>query len=439
MGLKGIGHALACISYPWWPVRPRAEKQLSIRAPVDFLELTPKERQPNVEWRQESCLSRPSVGTITQNPLRVCRAWFRDDFPCPHSNLLEWPSARVLLIWLLLATLFIVPVCAQSQSDEEVKPVPLLTGSGGFITTFDGGEPHLHPIVTPLVLVPIGQRWLFETRATFETDMVQLPGRSGFHGGAVQKEVEYVQLDFVANPYVTVTVGRFLTPFGIFNERLYPVWIRNLQSDPLILPIGIGPSNASTGGMLRGGFQVHPQINLNYAVYFSALSTASHLDSDRFSGGRAGVFVPRARLEFGGSFQHLLQEERSNSFGFHLIWQPPALPLDIRGEYAHSKVGSGYWLESAYRLSQLPFLQNEKRRTQFVARYQQFFLGSLPSDALPPVNTKQFESGLNYYFMDGLKASSSYGRQFSAEGNKNVWTIGLTYRFVIPLGRAGGE
>jgi len=31
------------------------------------------------------------------------------------------------------------------------------------------------------------------------------------------------------------------------------VWIRNLQTDPLILPIGIGPSNASTGGMLRGG------------------------------------------------------------------------------------------------------------------------------------------------------------------------------------------
>jgi hypothetical protein len=329
-------------------------------------------------------------------------------------------------------------VRAQSQSDEDVKPVPLLTGSGGFTTTFDGGEPHLGPIVTPLVLLPIGNRWLFETRATFESDMVQLPGRSGFHG-TVAKEVEYVQVDFIANRYLTVTAGRFLTPCGIFNERLYPVWIRNLATDPLILPIGIGPSNASTGGMLRGGFKAHPQINLNYAVYFSALSTASHLDSDRFAGGRVGVFVPKARLEFGGSFQHLLQEERSNTFGFHLIWQPPALPLDIRGEYAHSKRGSGYWAESAYRLSQVPFLRNEMRRTQFVARYQQSFLGSLPSDALPSVNTKQFESGLNYYFMDGLKASSSYGRQFSAEGNKNVWTLGLTYRFVIPLGHSGGE
>jgi len=41
------------------------------------------------------------------------------------------------------------------------------------------------------------------------------PGRSGFHGTVAKKEVEYVQLDFIANPYMTV--GRFLTPFGIFK------------------------------------------------------------------------------------------------------------------------------------------------------------------------------------------------------------------------------
>jgi hypothetical protein len=236
---------------------------------------------------------------------------------------------------------------------------------------------------------------------------------------------------------MTVTVGRFLTPFGIFNERLYPIWIRNLQSDPLILPIGIGPSNASTGAMIRGGFKAHPQFNINYAVYFSALSTVSPVDSDRFAGGRAGIFLTKERLEIGGSFQHLLQQERSNLFGFHAIWQPPTLPLDIRAEYAHSKRGSGYWVEPAYKLSQLPFLRDELRRTQLVARYQQFFTGELPSDALPSINSKEFEAGLNYYFMDGLKASGNYGRQFSSAGNLNVWTLGLTYRFVVPLGPAG--
>jgi len=348
-------------------------------------------------------------------------------------------TARCLRVLpaLFLALFAASTLTAQSPEDVDVKPVPLLTGSAGFLTTYEGGQPDLHPIVTPLVLVPIGQRWLFETRATFETDLVQVPGRSGFHGGPVGKEVEYAQLDFIANPYLTVTVGRFLTPFGIFNERLYPIWIRNLQSDPLILPIGVGPSNASTGAMVRGGFKASSQINLNYAAYFSALSTVTPVDSARFAGGRAGIFVTKARFEIGGSFQHLLQDERSNLYGFHAIWQPPALLFDLRAEYAHSKTGSGYWVEPAYRLSQLPFLQTALRRTQIVARYQQFFTGELPSDALPPVGTKEFEFGLNYYFVDGLKASGNYGRQFSIDGNANVWTMGLTYRFVFPMGHAG--
>lgn len=337
----------------------------------------------------------------------------------------------------VLVPLAVTASVAQSPADEDVKPVPLLTGSTGFISDFTGGQPDLHPIITSLVLVPIGQRWLFETRATFENDLVQVPGRPGFHGGPVQKEVEYAQLDLIANQYMTVTVGRFLTPFGIFNERLYPIWIRNLQSDPLILPIGIGPSNASTGAMVRGGFKAHPQFNINYAAYFSALSTVTPVDSSRFAGGRAGIFLTKARLEFGGSFQHLLQEERSNLYGFHLIWQPPPLPFDLRAEYAHSKRGSGFWLEPAYKLSQLPFWQNEMRRTQLVARYQQFFVGALANDSVLPVNTKRFEFGLNYYFIDGLKAAGNYGREFSVAGNTNIWTMGLTYRFVFPMGHGG--
>lgn len=351
--------------------------------------------------------------------------------------------AKMLTLVFLLTTVLSAFLCverAQGQTPQaqDVKPVPVLTGSAGLITTFDGGDPHLGPIATAVLLVPIGERWMIESRSTFESDLAQPPGGSGFHG-VVRKEVDYGQLDFIANQYLTVTAGRFLTPFGIFDERLYPVWIRNLQTDPLILPIGIGPSNASTGAMARGGFKANSKFNINYAVYYSALSTVTPVDSERSAGGRVGIFIPTARLEIGGSFQHLLQDERSNLFGFHLVWQPQSLPLEIRAETARSRRGSGYWLESAYRLSQAPFWRGELRRTQVVARMQQFFVGALQSDALPTVKTNMFEFGLNYYLKDGLKATSSYGRQFSAEGNKNVWTIGMTYRFVCPLGREGNE
>jgi hypothetical protein len=344
----------------------------------------------------------------------------------------------ISLLCALLIFLGVPGLHAQQQADTP-KPVPVIIGGAGFITTFDGGEPHLGPLIAPVLLVPIGNRWLIESRATFEADMTQRPGSSSFHG-QVLKNIDYLQLDFIANPYVTVAVGRFLTPFGIFNERLYPIWIRNIQTDPLILPIGIGPSQASNGAMVRGGFQATSQININYAAYFSALSTVTlsnvtPLNSDRFAGGRLGIFIPNARLEIGGSFQHLLQGERSNSFGFHGGWQPPALPLEIRGEYQRSARGSGYWIEPSYRLNQVPFWQYAVRRTQLVARVEQYFVGAIPSDALPSVNTRQFEFGVNYYFRDGLRAVSSYGRQFSETGNMNIWTIGLTYRFAFPLGR----
>jgi hypothetical protein len=146
--------------------------------------------------------------------------------------------------------------------------------------------------------------------------------------------------------------------------------------------------------------------------------------------------MPGPRLEVGGSLQHLLEGDRSNAFGFHFAWQPPPLPLDIHAEYARSHNGSGYWIESAYKLSQVPVWRDETRRVQLVARMQQYFTGRVPSDDLPPVNTNMFEFGMNYYFRDDFRFVSSYGRQFAPEGgNMNIWTLGLTYRFVLPVGR----
>jgi hypothetical protein len=339
------------------------------------------------------------------------------------------------VIALFLCGLHVPRLCGQETAIDDVKPVPLLTGGVGFITTFDGGEPHLGPIVSPVVLVPLGQRWLIEARGDFESDLTQAPGESRFDG-TLTKGVDYAQLDFIANPFITVTVGRFLTPFNIYNERLYPVWIRNLQTDPLILPIGVGPSNASDGAMVRGGFKVNSTFDMNYAVYFSSLVTTAAVDSSRLAGGRAGIFVRKTRLEFGGSFQHSLQDAWTNSFGFHTIWEPYALPLEMRGEYARSSQGSGYWAEAAYRLSQVPALQTQMRHAQVLARMQQAFPGAKPSDSLYLGNVKLFEFGVNYYFIDGLKATGSYGRQLSASGNSNLWTVGLTYRFLFPLGNA---
>jgi hypothetical protein len=38
-----------------------------------------------------------------------------------------------------------------------------------------------------------------------------------------------------------------------------------------------------------------------------------------------------------------------------------------------------------------------------------------------------------------LKGAASYGRQFSSQGNFNLWTFGIAYRFLLPLGRVGAQ
>src|SRR5262249_1011309 len=159
-------------------------------------------------------------------------------------------------------TLIARPAAAQSPNNAvaiEQHPVPVLTAGIAFNTVFQGGTPNLDPLVSPVLLVPVGDKWLFENRDTFESDLAPHPGPRGYHG-PLEKEVDYAQLDYIANQYVTLSFGRFLTPFGIYNERLYPVWIRDLQSDPLILPLATGPSGAGTGAMARGGFNLSPAV-----------------------------------------------------------------------------------------------------------------------------------------------------------------------------------
>jgi hypothetical protein len=345
---------------------------------------------------------------------------------------------RRSVILLAMCVLFLAASRTDAQVAED-KPVPILSGSIGTFSFVTSGQNVINTQINPVLLVPLGDRWLIESRAEFEGEFQRPPG-GGPYGGPVDKHVDYAQVDYIANPYLTVTVGRFLTPFGIFNERLYPVWIRSLQPDPLILPIRTAPSD---GGMFRGGFAVNAHANVNYALYVSATSIGiSSVDSERHLGGRMGFFLPGPRVEAGASWQRTLQDARRNAFGFHMGWQPAKVPLNLRSEFARSFEGSGYWIEGAYRLSQVGFWQKPMRRTEVVARAQQFFVGAIGPDAeadydLPGVNTREADFGVNYFLRDGMKGIFSYGRQFSPAGNFNQWSFGLAYRFLLPLGRVG--
>lgn len=90
----------------------------------------------------------------------------------------------------------------------------------------------------------------------------------GLDGSSTELSLEYAHLSYLANDYLTVGAGKFLTPFGTFSERLHPSWINKLPNSPLSVGHGgIAPSSA-LGIQLRGGLPAGP-TKFNWAVYAS--------------------------------------------------------------------------------------------------------------------------------------------------------------------------
>jgi hypothetical protein len=337
----------------------------------------------------------------------------------------------------LLGLIFAISIGLQAQ-DDGPKPVPILSGYGAYFTKVTAGQYQDAPSFAPLLLVPVGDRWLLEARGSYSDTFSK--NKAGDYIGRNSYGLGYAQVDYITQ-YATFTAGRFITPFNIYGERLAPLWIRDLQVSPLSTGI---TSNSSLGGMVRGAFSATEKANLNYAFYFSANNTHHLLATDRSTGGRIGFFLPGPRLEIGASFQQVLQADRPHSSGVYLAWQPNRTPLSLRSEYVRSSglKGSGYWIESAYRLSQIsPSL----RKLEMVGRGQQFFAASNLSPATIKKlgtfgkDTQEGDFGLNYYFRSDVRASAGYGRQFVLGNNANIWTIGMTWRFVMPLGPTGNK
>ena len=340
-------------------------------------------------------------------------------------------SLRTCLVTALLLSLSGLKVAAQNA--------PLISGGIGFLTATNGGVTSYQPVIAPVAAVPLGEHLLVESRAYINNFIAPKNGNSGPYQSNFFAGLQYLQLDYIAAPRLTITVGDFLTPFGTYNERLAPIWISNFQDAPLISPIGIG-EGSSLGGMLRGAAFSNSHVQLNYAAYFSAESNVAQFPAERAAGGQFSMYIPGKRLEIGTSYSRTLQGQQGNSTGVDLWWQPYRVPLAIRSEYAHGPHAQGYWVESAYRLSQWSGPESWLGRLEPVFRMQQTFRDSPgPGDHLPAVNTQRADFGLDYHLPHEVRINTSYARQFSSTGNTNIWETTLTYRFLFPVLWKGGS
>jgi len=336
-----------------------------------------------------------------------------------------------------MVVMFLVGCSASAQAQETV---PILSGGAGFFGASAAGAQYYQPVLAPVLTVPLGKKWLIESRADLREFISRENGTSGPYQGEFFGTLEYLQVDYLANSHVTISAGRFLTPFGIFNERLSAIWIDKFQDPPVIAAIGTG-RGYSDGFMLRGLLLASTGFQLNYAAYFSTLSTVEKFESQRGTGGRIGIFLPGTRFELGASYRRTLEDGGENSTGVDLSWAPHAAPVEIKGEWAHSDSGHGYWIQASYRLSHLTGSDSGLGRLEPVVRMQQFFRSKpVPDDALPAGNLQRPEFGLNYYLPHEIRLNGSYARQyFSNTTDSNVWEFGITYRFLFPLWPGGAK
>lgn len=357
---------------------------------------------------------------------------------CTQPGKPELVAARVLLRTLILLCGFAPQLIAHSQTPDHAGRVPLIEGGAGYVHNVTAGVTTLEPQIDPVLLVPFGRHVLLESRTDFTGFFERQAQTSGPFTGKVFKTVEFAQLDWLAAPRVIAVAGRYLLPFGMYNERLEPIWIRNLQDSPFTATVGTRTTGAGDGLMLRGQAVQTNSLSLQYSVYGSAHSGINQIGSARATGMDASIYAPRARLELGSSYQHFLEARHINNAAAYLAWQAPSAGIDLKAEWDRSYFGHGYWIEAASGPwgSTAP---RPLRGLQLVLRQQQVLPFHGGGNGLPTIRSERVDLGLNYYLRDDLRFVSSFGRSFNQRLDQNVWNVGMTYRFAIPLWFGGKE
>jgi len=337
------------------------------------------------------------------------------------------PCAAATIRGLLL----VVGVLAAAHCGS-AQDTPLISGGAGFFTQTNAGNTTYYPTIEPLLAVPIGQHVLVESRASlfefFAPNGIDDPGynRSHFIG------LTYLQGDFIASRHFTLVAGDYLIPFNTYNDRLSPIWISNFQDGPLIANLSFTSSGSGLGGMLRGNAIQRKKYSIDYSYYYSTRSANEQFGASRGNGGRSSLYLPEQRLELGLSYNRLLQGTHENFYGAHAWWEPKDKAFRLRSEFARGHHAQGYWVEADYRSKAFGGLDSAIGRIEPVFRMQQTFRrDTVVSDGLPTANTQRADFGLDYNLPHNVRILSSYARELSSTGNRNVWETGIVYRFLF--------
>lgn len=148
--------------------------------------------------------------------------------------------------------------------------------AGYAVATFrNGGEEDgsFGASFNPIFLWRIAPKLFFQ--AEFEVELEEDEEEFG---------LEYAQIVYAVNNWLTIGAGQFLNPFGGFWERIHPAWINRLPDKPLGYSGGadrlVPPSQL--GVQARGAFSFRNKMRLTVAIWLSNGPELKTEDADTY-------------------------------------------------------------------------------------------------------------------------------------------------------------
>ncbi|MBX9785302.1 MAG: hypothetical protein K2X48_18615 [Chitinophagaceae bacterium] len=277
--------------------------------------------------------------------------------------------------------------------------------------------------------------------------LIEAEMETEIEGTETKIDMGYANASFFLHKYLTVRTGKFISPFGIFQDRLHPSWINKLPTVPVGTgedEFGVGPTS-EIGVDFRGGVPLG-SAKMNYSIFFangaqlitdpatpSKQGTFTYGNADAISkkltvGGRLGLLpFSNSSLELGVSYRNgnvgdknsIYKNVGSQMYALDMIyvkqldfikgmfdvkaqWNKVNVdkteyidPNDPTGNtlYTFENKRSSFFTQAAYRpsMAQGKFL----KKTELVFRYAGF---NPPDGAKDLIKIKQYTYGINYWF-----------------------------------------
>lgn len=290
--------------------------------------------------------------------------------------------------------------------------------------------------------------------------LIEAEMETEIEGSETKIDMGYANASFFLNKYLTVRTGKFISPFGIFQDRLHPSWINKLPTVPVGTgedELGVGPTS-EIGIDFRGGIPLG-SAKMNYSIFFAngaqlvtdpaepgkqgtlTYGNAETVNKKLTGGGRVG-FLPlsNSSLEVGFSYRNGNVGDKNSAyksigsqmyaldltyvkqldfikgmFDVKAQWNKVNVdkadytdPDDPTGNtlYTFENKRSSFFTQAAYRpsMSQSKFL----KKTELVFRYAGF---NPPTGAKGLEEIKQYTYGINYWFTWRTAFKAAYQSQ----------------------------